>query len=432
MKKGKLLLSLGLISLAIAILCFGVLSAVTVNYNISGNITYSIQDVFVKINTRVYKIAAQQDKATVIANVKELETTPLASISTSKYTLSQTMVEYDSTDADTETVTHTAKDSSGNTIQIAYGDYYTYYIVINIQNLTSARNDVCAYLTDKTTCDTNSVKTTNLYQNNIKSTETRNIVIAYSIKDKTSEVSNVAIDYSLKVSYETTGYTSGVNITNEIVNSVQGYYITLGKTTANVATDDIKWRLVSLDGLSKYTYSASNQFEQGDNARYLSDAVFLQETTVGSNIAFDGSGRYSYFSSTIRNGVKGGAYIQLTGEDLSFVKNRKIDKINYWKNDNSTASTTGEYVSYDSTINPISNTESLTDKFWLLSCEEVTTFFDRNSTSRKWTTSGVAFWLRTPKNVATSVACYVSSSGEILSMMTGVSDYNIRAAFQLA
>ncbi len=266
MKKGKLILSLSLISLAIAILCFGVLSAVTVNYNISGNITYSIQDVFVKINTRVYKIAEQQDKATVIVNVKELETTPLTSISTSKYTLSQTMVEYDSTNADTETVTHTAKDSSGNAIQIAYGDYYTYYIVINIQNLTSARSDVCAYLTDNTTGDTNSVKTTNLYQNNIASTETKNIVIAYSIKDKTSEVSNVAIDYSLKVSYETTGYTNQVEINNDTTN--KEYYITLG--TYNKSA--VKWKLISLDGLNEYEYTDGSDALEG---RYLSGAIFF-------------------------------------------------------------------------------------------------------------------------------------------------------------
>ena len=429
MKRGKLLLSLSLISLAIAILCFGVLSAVTVNYGISGNITYSIKDVFVKINTRVYKIAEQQDKATVIANVKELETTPLASISTSEYTLSQTMVEYDSTNADTETVTHTAKDSSGNTIQIAYGDYYTYYIVINIKNLTSAKSNVCAYLTDNTTGDTNSVKTTNLYQNNIASTDTKNIVIAYSIKDKTSEVTSVAIDYSLKVSYETTPYTSGVSITTETVNSIQGYYITLGKTSTSVTNNDVKWRLVSLDGMSKYTYSTNDEFDENDNARYLSDAVFLQETVVGEDVNFDMSGSANYFNSQIRTKVKNGQYLNITSADLSFVRARRISKITVWDGYYEDETERNSMRSYcrAGTTEIVNDESDEGDKFWLLSCEEIFDFFEISETSRSW--GNKDYWLRTKADYG---VCVVTGEWvDCRSTNDETLPFAIRSAFQL-
>ena len=438
MKRGKLLLSLSLISLAIAILCFGVLSAVTVNYGISGNITYSIKDVFVKINTRVYKIAEQQDKATVIANVKELETTPLASISTSKYTLSQTMVEYDSTNADTETVTHTAKDSSGNTIQIAYGDYYTYYIVINIKNLTSAKSNVCAYLTDNTTGDTNSVKTTNLYQNNIASTDTKNIVIAYSIKDKTSEVTSVAIDYSLKVSYETGGYTNPITITNDTTNSY--YYVTLGTgkvltgTSNTVAStnSDIKWRLVSLDGVNKYTYNSSDNFE----ARYLSDAMFVQETAVNSTLAFDSSNSNNYYNSSIRKSIKDGSYFNLTSSNLGYIKDRDLGKI--WKYYD--VNKQSGYMERD-------KTDETKDKFWLLSVEEfllleingkakiqtgATTY--KEVDARVWNNYDVSaivtYWLRNANT--TMGACKVDAGNGVNWMNSSTSSERVRAGFQMA
>ena len=51
MKKLKLLSSITLMCLAMAILCVGVLSAVDVTYSIGGSINYEIQDVYVKIKT---------------------------------------------------------------------------------------------------------------------------------------------------------------------------------------------------------------------------------------------------------------------------------------------------------------------------------------------------------------------------------------------
>ena len=438
MKKGKLLLSLAMMCLSIAVLCFGVLAATSVTYSISGTISYEVKDVFVKINTSVYAIAEQQDKATVITTVKAMESVSQAktlTINSKTYTRTQEMVEYDSTSADTGSV-------SG--INLTYGGtngYYTYYIVINIQNL-SASKAVDAKITEKTEAELNSIKTTNLYQNNIASTETKNIVIAYSIKDKKSSITSAAINYSLKVSYEDTDYTSGVSMTSETVDSIQGYYITLGKTSTSATTDDIKWRLVSLDGTSKYTYSANDKFNENDNARYLTDAVFLQQTAVNEKPAFDTSNSQNYYTSTLRNGttdqaaLKDGSYFNITDtSQLSLIKDRKIDSINYWKYQ-SLDSTTGSYLTYDSSKEALKSGDSSTDKFWLLSCEEVTAFFDNTSASRKWTnsidTSGVGFWLRSPDSYYTPYVCNVLSYGYLGdAFASNSSDYRVRAAFQL-
>ncbi len=441
MKKTKLLLSLAMMCLSIAVLCFGVLAATSVTYSISGTISYEVSDVFVKINTSVYGIAEQQSKADVITTVKTMESVSQANsltINSKTYTRTQTMVEYDSSNATTEPATHTAQTSESKGVEIAYGTYYTYYIVINIQNLSSSKT-VDAIITDNTTAELNSIKTTNLYQNNIASTETRNIVIAYSIKDKTQGIDSTVteINYSLKVSYETTDYTNPIEVINDTTNSY--YYVTLGtgysldsSNNATTTTTDIKWKLVSLDGISKYTYNSSDAFE----ARYLSDAVFLQETAVNSALAFNSSNAQNYYNSPIRTSIKDGSYFNITdSSQLSLVKNRKIESINYWKTLDFD-STTGSYEVYDSSKTPLSNSDNSTDKFWLLSCEEVTTFFDNTAASRKWlnsdSTSGVAFWLRSPNSYYSPNVCFVYSDGSLCADVADCSgDYRVRAAFQL-
>ena len=415
--------------LAIAVLCFGVLAATSVTYSISGTISYEVSDVFVKINTSVYAIAEQQDKATVITTVKAMESKSQANsltINSKTYTRTQKMDEYDSTSADT---------GSASGINLTYGGtngYYTYYIVINIQNL-SASKAVDAIITDNTTAELNSIKTTNLYQNNIASTQAKNIVIAYSIKDKKSSITSAAISYSLKVSYETTDYTNPITIENDTTNKY--YYVTLGTgkvltgTSNTVAStdSDIKWRLVSLDGVNKYTYDSSDNFE----ARYLSDAVFLQETAVNEGQAIGAN----YYESSIRDSIKDGSYFNLTtSNDLSFVKARKIGSINYWKSD-SNNETGGVYGTYDSSKTPLTNSDC-EDRFWLLSCEETTTFFDRTSDSRKWWnsdgTAGVGYWTRTP-GTQENTGFAVFAVGYLTNFGAWVTNkYQIRAAFQFA
>ena len=58
-KKFKLLLSLASFMFCIAVLCFGVFSAVQVSYKTTGSINYEVGDVFVKIETNVYHSTQQ-------------------------------------------------------------------------------------------------------------------------------------------------------------------------------------------------------------------------------------------------------------------------------------------------------------------------------------------------------------------------------------
>ena len=57
-RKTKLFFSLVSLCFSIAVLCFGVYSAMSVSYTVSGNVSYTIQDVFVSWTTRVYRMTS--------------------------------------------------------------------------------------------------------------------------------------------------------------------------------------------------------------------------------------------------------------------------------------------------------------------------------------------------------------------------------------
>lgn len=197
MKKVKLMLSLSLMCLSIAVLCFGVLAAQSVSYSISGTISYDVQDVFVEITTKVYKVQDQQIVSTMKTNASSLESKSFSEIDTSTYVLSQELTAFNST---------TSEAGTSDTISITYGKdtegttaCYTYYIVINIKNLTSSKN-ITAYVRESAT--TNSSNTyTNRYVDDVSSTGTKNIVIACSLKDKKESVTGEKVSYVVYVGY---------------------------------------------------------------------------------------------------------------------------------------------------------------------------------------------------------------------------------------
>ena len=239
MKKVKLFLSLCLMCLSVAVLCMGVLAINSITYNITGTMTYNMIDGIALVNTRVYKVAEQKTTA-------ELQTaidgTGLSSMTfetieqTSGYILSQKL---DTKATLSENATQ-AEISSGS-INITFGAtdssvyYYTYYIVINITNLSSEKA-LSATLTDNTTY-TNINYYTNTSQSSIAKGETKNIVIGLSLSDTTVESLSVDINScSLSISVDTT-------IT---------FYIYKGSTlvSTNTAPTGITWK----DYLSTKTY----------------------------------------------------------------------------------------------------------------------------------------------------------------------------------
>ena len=213
MKKLKLFLSICTLCLSLAVMCIGIYAAQTVTYTISGTISYTVEDVFVEITTKVYKVSEKQDVSTMTTNATALATTSFSNIDTTTYTLTQELTVFNSS---------TSITSPSENIDIAYGkNAYTYYIVINIKNLTSSKS-VSAYIENNTTATTNSNTYTNTYQNNITSTETRNIIIAYSLSDEKTSITSTQISYTLNVSYTEYSETLTCTIGGDTISFTKG------------------------------------------------------------------------------------------------------------------------------------------------------------------------------------------------------------------
>ena len=75
-KKSKLFFSLVSLCFSFAVLCFGVYSAVSVDYSVMGSVSYELTDVFVDIETTLYM--SQDDlaiaKSNMQTNLESLET----------------------------------------------------------------------------------------------------------------------------------------------------------------------------------------------------------------------------------------------------------------------------------------------------------------------------------------------------------------------
>ena len=190
MKKFKLFVSITLLCLTIANLCAGVLAIQNITYLISGTINYKIEDIYAQITTKIYKRQEQRTSQELQTDAIQLSSMLLSDIT---YTLSQDKGTYNSF---TNSGTSSAKD-----IDITFGAgadgkiYYTYYIVVNIQNLSTVDN-MYAVLEDNNTDDGTVCKYCIYTQDKIlKGSKNRNIIIAYS-------VSNTLKDVSLSFSYD--------------------------------------------------------------------------------------------------------------------------------------------------------------------------------------------------------------------------------------
>lgn len=213
MKKLKLLLSMSMLCLSFAVLCFGVLAATSVKYTIGGTISYEVTDVMVEIETKVFRSSTKTiiDCEALETNAKALEGKTFSEIG-SIYTLvkdSTTTGESDKipvfvTEAEftTEQATKTVEG-----IEIKYNDGYQWYIVINIRSLTPSKS-AYAKVGSSVLGDDNSYVYNTSYQNDIIKPESgdnigKNIVLAYGLKDQTVGISDVTFNYSISVVYGT-------------------------------------------------------------------------------------------------------------------------------------------------------------------------------------------------------------------------------------
>lgn len=280
MKKLKLLSSLSVLCLALSILCVGVFSLPNVTYAISGIINYEIEDVYCQITTKVYKVASQRSKNELENDVATLSSTSQDKIT---YTLSQDKGTFNSyTNSGSGGATNISidfnKDSSGNS-------YYTYYIVVNVENLSTVKN-MRATLSSSTTSETNVYKAVKSQQQSIlKGEKTRNIVIAYSLAD-VKLATELNFKYVLTVDLES--YNLSFN-TNGGTVSTASKKISYNGTFGTLPTPT----------KSGYNFNGWMLNEFASNTE-----IYRESAYIGTNGAITSYGEYTIYKLPLKTGKK--------------------------------------------------------------------------------------------------------------------------------
>lgn len=189
MKKVKLFFTIASMCLSIAVFCFGVFSATQITYSIGGTISYEISDVFVKIQTKVFK----NTKDTTVLSSSELKAKSseiesdtsdnFDTIETSYGTATQSFV-YDSvTDGDS---------GKAEGIKINYNDAKSWFIVIKVSSYISDKGTYFHLTEESLGSDANSTVYKSSTLGEIKKGASKNYVIALSLKDEKMGIENQA------------------------------------------------------------------------------------------------------------------------------------------------------------------------------------------------------------------------------------------------
>ena len=245
-RKFKLFFSLASLCLSVAMLCFGVYSAMSVSYTVNGSVSYEVKDVFVNINTRVYRATSttpigesqNNENATTITNAGENISSDFAQLTGEGY-----KNQFEGYDAETGSVTEPGASNYDvpeyNVPNLTYGapddtdqTGYAFYIVIDIANYGS--QSVHAIVTNETTVSTQntyfSVPTgINIAPRGENTYTTGRLVIGLALQDVTRSASG---DFSFKVEIgmgETTGYSNIQLSSSETTAVVKS--VTVGSST---------------------------------------------------------------------------------------------------------------------------------------------------------------------------------------------------------
>ena len=204
-RKTKLFLSLSALCLSIAMLCFGVYSAVQVSYSVGGSVSYEIQDVFVDINASVYRSLSEvpvnesqnADNSTTLTNAGASIPASYAQMTGEGYTNT-----YDGYNPQNGTVTNPGEENDSQTFNVSNLTYgapdeteqtaYAFYIVIDILNYGT--ETINATVTNKTQVSTQNTyfsvpKGIDIGPHEAEEYTTGRLVIGLALKDVTDDAS---------------------------------------------------------------------------------------------------------------------------------------------------------------------------------------------------------------------------------------------------
>ncbi len=198
--KGKvsLLLSIIMLCVSLLVLCFGVYSVTNVQFNLNGNFTYTVDQVFATIETKVYASNVVANTKTILsgyANQMKAENVP-TTLGTNNDAVTN-LTEYDNlvnTLEDSSSIVSTSKK-----ISVDFNNYNTYFVRIKVTNL--ADDEIWVAIVNQTMENSQNIITSKT--SNVKSI-TRNevgiIVVAYSIEDLTLDIPKTTFSNNISLS----------------------------------------------------------------------------------------------------------------------------------------------------------------------------------------------------------------------------------------
>ncbi len=145
-RKFKLFFSLASLCLSVAMLCFGVYSAMSVNYSVSGSVSYEVRDVFVNIELSVYRSMSDTPIKSHTENENKLLSAQSETVEGFELLqdYNNTVSTYDPQTGKVESPGKDWTEPSYDGLNFTYGapgaedsNAYTFYIVLDITNYGS-------------------------------------------------------------------------------------------------------------------------------------------------------------------------------------------------------------------------------------------------------------------------------------------------------
>ncbi len=238
-RKFKLFFSLASLCLSVAMLCFGVYSAMSVNYSVSGTVSYEVTDVFVRIDLSVYRSMStapigSTDNSTNASKIQSAE--DITSLGFEK--LDQFEDSVSSYNPETGEVEHSGqdwKDPSYDGLNFTYGtpsednNAYAFYIVLDITNYGSETiNATVTNNTESTTANTRFAETDDveIKASNGEPYSTNRIVLGLALEDATQSISDAMGDFSYTVNVKRG------NLEYQVINDMMFAFDDINKTAS--------------------------------------------------------------------------------------------------------------------------------------------------------------------------------------------------------
>ena len=309
MKKVKLFATIASLCLAIAVLCFGVFSAVNVTYTIGGSISYEVEDVFANVTTRVYT-SAFKDSSTLQAEAQKYATTDgtVAGATDTNY-----KYDFSTTGKDSESYNNKTE-MEGNTtggINIEYDSINrrTYFVVVSVTNKGSNTINVNA-TTPSLDASANTITAKVGKVAKIEKDGTGKIVFAFMLNDLATGVTNATFDYTITIAngeyVEKTGTLDYVLPTGVTAQTKVYSQDTMPYTESGV-----------------YRASKLKAFAQGlETNNTLTNAIKTYDySSSKNNVAYqlDEAKTLNFIVTTITNNSGNSVYVKLTDKkEMSF------------------------------------------------------------------------------------------------------------------